>query len=406
MSLSLALAAPALIMKPLSNVNTIAKPLKLNAAVVVNVERQENKKMRRRKKSQPSSTERLKSIYYDVKHPAGFASIKKLSKASDLPQSQVKRWLKGQATYTLHKQAKKKYRTRHYIVHDIDEQWQADLCDVASISKHNSGNNFILTVIDIFSRYAWAQPLKTKEGKGVAKAFQTIFREGRIPKRIQSDQGKEFENQHVTRLFERHDIELFSVKSAYKAALVERFNRTLKNRLWRHFTANLTQNWTKVLQDTLHAYNHSIHRSIGLRPVDVNADNVDKVRESFQRKRTHVKSDVKIGDKVRISKVKSVFAKGYLPNWTEEVFTVSRIDQKDSPTTYKLKDYDNEEIEGSFYRDEIEVVTESETYLVEKIIRCKKRQGEEWCLVKWTGYPSSMNSWMRRADIFHLSDRQ
>ena len=149
--------------------------------------------MRRRRKSQSSSDELLKSIYYDVKHPAGFASIKKLSKASGLQHSQVKQWLKGQATYTLHKQAKKKYRTRHYIAHDIDEQWQADLCDVAAISKHNSGHNFILTVIDILSHYAWTQPLKLKEGKRVAKVFQTIAREGRIPKRIQSDQGKEFE---------------------------------------------------------------------------------------------------------------------------------------------------------------------------------------------------------------------
>ena len=181
----------------------------------------------------------------------------------------------------------------------------------------------------------------------------------------------------MERLFERYDIELFSVKSAYKAALGERFNRTLENCLWRHFTANLTQNWTKVLQDTLYAYNHSIHRSIGLRPADVNADNVDRVSETFQCKRNSAKSDVKIGDKVLISKVKSVFAKGYIPNRTEEIFTVLSINKKDSPTTYKLKDYDNEEIDGSFHRDEIELVTQSETYLVEKIIRSKKRQGKE-----------------------------
>jgi transposase InsO family protein len=350
----------------------------------------------------------LKSIYYDVKHPAGFASVKKLAKASNLPYSQVKKWLKSQATYTLHKQAKKKYPTRHYIVHDVDRQWQVDLCDVASIARQNSGHHFILTVIDIFSRYAWARALKTKHGKEVAKAFQSIFNEGRIPKRIQSDQGKEFENQHVRRLFERYDIELFSVKSAYKAALVERFNRTLKNRLWRHFTANLTQNWTKVLQDTVDAYNHSVHRSIGMRPADVNGENVDEVRKTFQHKRGVSKTDVRVGDKVRISKVKSVFAKGYLPNWTEEIFTISSINTKYFPTTYKLKDYDGEVIEGSFYREEIELITheDTDTYLVEKIIRRKKRQGEDWCLVKWQGYPSSMNSWMRCADIFQLSDRQ
>ena len=352
-------------------------------------------------------SEILKTIYYNAKHPAGFSSVKKLSKASGFSDNQVKKWLKAQATYTLHKQARKRYPTRHYVVHDIDEQWQTDLCDVASISRRNSGHHFILTVIDIFSRYAWARPLKTKHGKEVVKAFRSIFREGRIPKRIQSDQGKEFENRHVGALFQQHDIELFSVKSAYKAALVERFNRTLKHKLWRHFTANLTQNWTKVLQDVVHSYNHSVHRSIGMKPAEVTTEQVDEVRKTFQRKRVTRKNDVHVGDKVRISKVKSVFAKGYLPNWTEEIFTVSSINNKSSPRTYKLKDYAGEVIEGSFYRQEIEpVIHEDDTYLVEKVIRRQRRDGEEWCLVKWKGYPSTMNSWVRRADILHLSSRQ
>lgn len=349
----------------------------------------------------------LKSIYYNTSHAAGFSSVKKLSNASGYSYSQVKKWLKAQPTYTLHKQAKKKYSTRKYIVHDIDDQWQADLCDVTSISKANSGHNFILTVIDIFSRFAWARPLKSKHGKEVEKAFRSIFREGRIPKRIQSDEGKEFENRHVRNLFQRHGIELFSVKSAYKAALVERFNRTLKHKLWRHFTANITQNWTKVLQDVVRSYNHSTHRIIKKKPVDVAAENVDEIRKTFQRKSNVTKSDVQVGDKVRISKVKSVFAKGYLPNWTEEIFTVSSINRKQSPLTYKLKDYSGEVIDGSFYRQEIEpIIHDDDVYLVEKIIRRQRRQGEEWCLVKWIGYPSTMNSWVRRADILHLSNRQ
>ena len=206
--------------------------------------------------------DRLKSIYYDVKHPAGFSSIKKLSDVSGDPIKKVKEWLKAQPTYTLHKQAYRRYPTRKYLVHDIDEQWQADLADFSSISRHNTGNHFVLTVIDIFSRYAWARPLKSKHCREVAKAFRSIFNEGRIPKRIQTDQGKEFENQHVKRLLDSHNIELFSVKSAYKAALVERFNRTLKHKLWRYFTSHLTYKWTKVLQDVVKSYNHSVHRII------------------------------------------------------------------------------------------------------------------------------------------------
>ena len=177
--------------------------------------------------------------------------------------------MKAQPTCTLYKQARKVYPTRHYVVNDIDERWQADLADVTLIADKNQGHRFILTVIDIFSRYAWARPLKSKRGEEVAAAFKDIFREGRIPKRVQTDQGKEFENRHVRELFDEHKIELFSVKSAYKAAIVERFNRTLKHKVWRYFTSANTHKWTNILQDAVTSYNQSLHRSIGYKPAEV-----------------------------------------------------------------------------------------------------------------------------------------
>ena len=99
-------------------------------------------------------TDILQTIYYDPKHPAGYASVEKLTKASGLSTKQVKAWLRAQPTYTLHTMARQTYPTRHYVVHDIDEQWQADLADVSLLAKRNRGYHFILTVIDIFSRYA------------------------------------------------------------------------------------------------------------------------------------------------------------------------------------------------------------------------------------------------------------
>lgn len=351
---------------------------------------------------------KLKKIYYNPKHPAGFASIAKLAEASGYSKAKVKSWLKAQPTYTLHHQARKRYPTRKYIVHNIDEQWQADLADVALIAKENSGYRFLLTVIDIFSRFAWVRPLRTKTGREVAEAFSDIFEEGRIPKRIQTDQGKEFENRHVLALFNQHNIELFSVKSAYKAAIVERFNRTLKHKLWRYFTMSTKQKWTDILQDAVHSYNHSVHRTLGRKPADVTAADVGDIREKVFKKRpkSNVKNNIKVGDKVRISKVKSVFAKGYLPNWTEEIFSVASINRKTSPITYKLEDYQGEVIEGSFYHEEIEAVTHDEDeYIVEKVLRTQKRGNEKWCFVKWTGYPSNMNSWVRKSDIVSLSDR-
>ena len=356
-----------------------------------------------------SDNDALKSIYYNPKHSAGFASVNKLVKASGQTPKQVKAWLKSQPTYTLHTNARKTYPTRHYVVHDIDEQWQADLADVSLLSRRNKGHHFILTVIDLFSRYAWARPLKSKHGKEVAAAFKNIFREGRIPKRIQTDQGKEFENRQVRTLFQRHDIELFSVKSAYKAAVVERFNRTLKTRIWRYFTANNTSQWTHVLQDAVHAYNHSVHRMIGYKPADVTANVVDELRDKMHQRKKPARGqqDIRVGDKVRISKVKSVFAKGYLPNWTEEIFTVAEVNTKHMPTMYTLKDAHGDVIEGSFYRYEIQPITkEDDVFLVEKVVRRQKREGEVWLLVKWLGYPTRMNSWVRQSDVLSLMQIQ
>ena len=279
---------------------------------------------------------------------------------------------------------------------------------MALIARENDGYRFILTVIDIFSRFAWARPLRSKSGSEVAAAFKDIFQEGRIPKRIQTDQGKEFENHHVRSLFSQHNIELFSVKSAYKAAIVERFNRTLKHKLWRYFTMSTKQNWTKVLQDVVFSYNHSVHRTLGCKPADVTASNVDEIRERVFHKQpeSRKKSNINVGDKVRISKVKSIFAKGYLPNWTEEIFTVESIDRKTTPIMYKLKDYQDNVIEGSFYREEIEaVIHDDDDYIVEKVLRTQKRGNEQWCFVKWSGYPTSMNSWVRKSDILTLTDR-
>ena len=352
---------------------------------------------------------KLKSIYYNPEHPAGFASVAKLVNASGYSTAKVKAWLKAQPTYTLHRQARKRYSTRKYIVHKIDEQWQADLADMSLIAGENNGNHFILTVIDIFSRYAWARALKNKTATSVMAAFNSIFREGRVPDRIQTDKGREFNNAVVRAAFAKRNIELMFIESAAKAALVERFNRTLKNRLYRYFTSSNKQKWLHVLQKAVTAYNHSVHRTIGCKPVDVTPANADEVRErAFKRRpKSTKKSNIKVGDKVRISKAKHVFAKGYLANWTEEIFTVVSIDRKTSPTSYKLKDYNGEVIQGSFYREEIEsVIHKGDTYLVEKVLQTEKRGNEQWCFVKWTGYPSNMNSWVRKSDIETVHNRK
>ena len=135
-----------------------------------------------------SIEERLKTIYYDTKHPAALSSAPVLASAAKVSIPSAQTWLKSQPTYTLHRAARKRYPTRRYYVNDIDEQWQADLADMNDVQRWNDGYRYILTVIDILSRYAWARPLKTKRGTEVAAAFQSIFdADGRIPRLMQAD---------------------------------------------------------------------------------------------------------------------------------------------------------------------------------------------------------------------------
>ena len=349
---------------------------------------------------------RLQAIYYDPSNPAALSSPAVLAAAARVSVKKTRQWLAKQSTYTLHRQARKNYPSRKYYVNDIDEQWQMDLADMQQIRQRNDNYRYILTCIDILSRFAWARPLKTKQGAEVAKAIEDIFESSnRQPKRIQTDQGTEFYNAPVKRLLEKYGIELFSVKSPKKAALVERWNRTLKSKMWKYFTSRNTYKWLEVLPKLVHAYNHAKHRVIKMRPADVNKENAMLVWERLygndeRNKRTI--TNVSEGDTVRISKAKGQFEKGYLPNWSREEFFVDKMNAKFLPSMVTLKDHRGERIEGNFYKDEIQKISrnvDDDVYEVEKVIRQKREHGEIWYLVKWLGYNNDFNSWVRKRDI-------
>jgi hypothetical protein len=204
--------------------------------------------------------------------------------------------------------------------------------------------------------------------------------------------------------FAEYNISQYSVKSQFKASLVERFNRTLKTKMWQYFTHMRTKRWIDVLSQLVKGYNNSYHRSIRMTPNQVNDSNemwIWLLNEEADEKIPKVKKHVKVGDHVRLSKAKNVFEKGYLPSWTTEIFTVSKI-LNTKPVQVKVKDSIVEEIQGSFYMQEIQQVDMPEDFEIEKIISRKRVGGQMKYLVKWLGYPKSANSWVTAADIRQL----
>ena len=295
------------------------------------------------------------------------------------------------------------FRRRKVIVNDIDEIWAADLVDMQSFSKFNNGIKYLLMVIDVFSKYGWIVPLKSKTGVDVANALSKIFDERsdlgeRRPVKMWTDKGKEFYNKHVKDL----GVQLYSTENEEKSSVVERWNRTMKEKMFKYFSANSTRKYINILDEMVNNYNNTKHSSIKMTPVEASdKKNKNRVWMNLNGKATNpVKPKFSVGDKVRITKKKTVFEKGYTPRWTEEVFTVSQVQYTDPPT-YKISDYHGEEIQGTFYEQEMQK-TNQDIFRIEKIIRKQKNKS----LVKWYGYPDSFNSWVDNNYLISLQDER
>ncbi|KAJ8023215.1 hypothetical protein HOLleu_35549 [Holothuria leucospilota] len=221
-----------------------------------------------------------------------------------------------------------------------------DLVDLSSLSRYNKGFKFLLTCIDVLSKYAWVVPLKNKKGPTILKAIKSMLSYGRVPYQIHTDRGGEFINKHVQGFLKEKDIHYFTTNNETKASVVERFNRTLKSRMWKDFTHRNSLKYIGVLSKLVEGYNRSYHRSIKMRPIDVTKENEGTVWNTLYP--SYVIKDngnykFKLGERVRIAKSKLKYEKGYLPNWSEELFTVVKRKPKPIPV-YRLQDWNGEDI--------------------------------------------------------------
>ena len=360
-----------------------------------------------RKKKEAKYEKFLRKIYYTAKEPGSFGGIQRLKDASQrkfrkLKTKQVVNWLSSQDAYTLHKPVRHNFHRSKVVVGGIDIQWQADLVDVSSLASKNQGIKYMLTCIDVFSKYAWVKPLTSKTGKSLVNAFTHILSFGRKPTVLQTDQGKEFINRTVQDFLKKEGIEFFTTyNEEIKASVVERFNRTLKTKMWKYFTKHNTNIFVDVLPDLVWSYNHTYHQSIKMQPVEVSQQNQEEVWHNLYGDMpvTYKRPKFKVGDTIRISKLRKTFKKGYLPNWSEELFTIYKV-IRTTPVRYVIRDEMNVTLKGSFYEEELQKVTKvDKLYRIEAILEERKQKNQAQILVKWFGYPASFNSWINRSDL-------
>lgn len=361
----------------------------------------------------------LEKFYHDPAHYAGYSAVDNLARAAkpNFTRNDVVRWLESQDAYTLHRPLRRKFPRLHYNVTNIDDVWEADLIELRNLKSYNDGYSYLLVIIDVLSKYAWVEPLREKTANCVINAFQRVLArsEGRVPVYLQTDKGKEFVAQPMQKFLKENDIRFRVARNPdIKASIVERFNRTLKERMWRYFTHKNTHRYIDVLQNVVSAYNHTRHSSTKMQPAIVTRENARIARENIARrwnddaiKKRELKAKYRTGELVRVSRAKGTFEKGYEARWSEEIFRIHRVLEWRKPLVYELSDLTGEVIDGIFYEQElarVEKNLQEEEFIVERVIKSRGRGVNKQLLVSWQGYPRKFDSWIPASSLTHLRD--
>ena len=246
-------------------------------------------------------------------------------------------------------------------------------------------------------KYEWVVPIKDKKVTSIVNAFEKIISEGseaeskrrRKPNKIWVDQGSDFYNNSFKDFLKINNIEMYSTYNEGKSVVAERFIRTLKNKIFKDMATISNNVYFDVIDDTVDKYNNTVHKTIKMKPIDVTDDSYSEYNEDVNKKYPKFK----VCDHVRISKYKNIFAKGYAPNWSQEVFVVSKI-KNTVPWAYLINDLSGEKITGSFYEKELKK-TSQEELRIENVL---KRKGDK-LYVKWKGYDNRFSSWIDKKDL-------
>ena len=232
--------------------------------------------------------------------------------------------------------------------------------------------------------------LKDKKGVSIVNSFQSILkRSNKKPNKIWVEKGSEFYNNSFKEWLQDNDIAIYSTHNEGKSVFAERFIRTLKNKIYKHMTSVSKNVYFDKLDNIVNEYNNTYHTTIKMKPIDVKDNAYINIGKEVNDK----DPKFKVGDHVRISKYKNIFAKGYTPNWSGEIFVIEK-NKNAVPWTYVINDLNGEEIIGTFDEKELQKIDQQE-FGIEKVIKEKVNK----LYIKWKGYDHSFNSWIDKKDL-------
>ena len=185
---------------------------------------------------------------------------------------------------------------------------------------------------------------------------------------------------------------MYSIHNEGKSVVAERFFKTFKNKIYKYMTSISKNVFIGKLDDIVDEYNNTYHTTIEMKPLDVK----DNTYIDFKKEANDKDPKFKSGDHVRISKYKNIFAKGYMPNWFEEVSIISKI-KNTVPWTYVINDLNGEEIIDTFYEKELQKTNQKE-FRIEKVLKKKCDK----LYVKWKDYDNSFNGWIDKKDLVSI----
>ena len=353
----------------------------------------------------------LYDLYYTPSSTVAFSSPLKLyseAKKRDgrITLQNVKDFLQTQFTYTLHKQSKSKFKRNKIFVPKENHQWEVDLVDMRKQSRSNNKIQYLLNFVDCFSRRAIVIPLKDKSGQTVFEEFKKLFK-GNHPTYLRSDKGSEFITKDLKDLFKEFNIgHFYSNNPRIKCAIVERFNKTLKGKLFKLFTARGSHKYIDVLQDLVDGYNNSFHRSIGMAPNAVNEKTRKRVFKKLygftterkylsaqQKKFKRPKPKLKEGQHVRVKyDDPNAFVRGYYPSWQDKIYTIQKVIKGNEQPLFKI----DSDKKRRYYASELQKVL-PDAFRVNKVISRDKKNNR--ALVSFVGYDNTYNEWISMSDL-------